>query len=161
MRFSASRAKLTGQTFYEYIAEHNGKDGPRIASEFLARAGIDGIKYPVDSYGGKVKNGDEVGWNYVSFRDDNIRVDHKWVDGEQRYSVEVRNPWPATQGGTINELRNYIKNNGGRVVDVFSLTASQGSTILQPSDFEIRAKRRVADKFMSRPQIRGLSFWGE
>ena len=26
--------------------------------------------------------GDVAGWNYVSFRDDNIRVDHKWRDGE-------------------------------------------------------------------------------
>ncbi|MBO7236727.1 MAG: hypothetical protein J6V45_01435, partial [Kiritimatiellae bacterium] len=60
----------------------------RDTSEFLARAGIDGVKYPVDSYGGKgVKDGDTAGWNYVSFRDDNIRVDHKWVDGEQRFSI--------------------------------------------------------------------------
>ncbi|MBR4523476.1 MAG: hypothetical protein IKO64_04500, partial [Kiritimatiellae bacterium] len=26
-----------------------------------------------------IKDGDKTGWNYVSFRDDNIRVDHKWV----------------------------------------------------------------------------------
>jgi hypothetical protein len=53
----------------------------------LARAGIDGVKYPVDSYGGKtVKDGDKAGWNYVSFRDDNIRVDHKWTDGVARFS---------------------------------------------------------------------------
>lgn len=48
------------------------------------------MKYPVDSYGGKgVKDGGEAGWNYVSFRDDNIRVDHKWTDGEMRFSVHV------------------------------------------------------------------------
>ena len=83
-----TRRKLTGGEIYKYIAEHNGSEGPRIASEFLARAGIDGVKYPVDSFGGKgVKDGDKVGWNYVSFRDDNIRVDHKWVDGEQRFSM--------------------------------------------------------------------------
>ena len=59
---------------------------PQAASEFLARADIDGIKYPVDSYGGKtVKDGDKVGWNYVSFRDDNITVDHKWTDGELQF----------------------------------------------------------------------------
>lgn len=46
-----------------------------------------GVKYPVDSYGKPIKDGDEVGWNYVSFRDDNIRVDHKWVDGQARYSI--------------------------------------------------------------------------
>ena len=60
------------------------------ASEFLARAGIDGVKYPVDSYGKTVKDGDNAGWNYVSFRDDNIRVDHKWVNGEQRYQIAGR-----------------------------------------------------------------------
>ena len=32
---------------------------PKAASEFLARAGIDGIKYPVDSYGKTVKDGDK------------------------------------------------------------------------------------------------------
>lgn len=58
---------------------------PKAASEFLARADIDGIKYPVDSYGKTVKDGDAVGWNYVSFRDDNITVDHKWVDGELQF----------------------------------------------------------------------------
>ncbi|MBQ6457767.1 MAG: hypothetical protein IJJ51_03085, partial [Kiritimatiellae bacterium] len=62
----------------------------KAASEFLARAGIDGVKYPVDSYGKTVKDGDKAGWNYVSFRDDNIRVDHKWTDGKQRYSVATR-----------------------------------------------------------------------
>ena len=63
---------------------------PKAASEFLARADIDGVKYPVDSYGGKtVKDGEEAGWNYVSFRDDNINVDHKWVDGQKRFSFEL------------------------------------------------------------------------
>ena len=28
-------------------------------------------------------------WNYVSFRDDNIRVDHKWTDGVQRFSITI------------------------------------------------------------------------
>ena len=60
---------------------------PQAASEFLARADIDGIKYPVDSYGKTVKDGDLAGWNYVSFRDDNISVDHKWIDGQQRFSI--------------------------------------------------------------------------
>ena len=36
----------------------------------------------------------------------------------------------VTQGGTLNELRNYIEDNGGRVVEISCLTASQGSTIL-------------------------------
>lgn len=75
----------SGDAIYERLSKLLG--GPQSASEFLARAGIDGVKYPVDSYGGKtVKDGDSAGWNYVSFRDDNIRVDHKWVDGQKRFS---------------------------------------------------------------------------
>ena len=75
----------TGGEVYGQLSEALGS--PKAASEFLARAGIDGIKYPVDSYGGKtVKDGEKAGWNYVSFRDDNIRVDHKWRDGEMLFS---------------------------------------------------------------------------
>ena len=76
----------SGDAIYERLSKLLG--GPQSASEFLARADIDGVKYPVDSYGGKgVKNGDEVGWNYVSFRDDNIRVDHKWTDGVAKFAA--------------------------------------------------------------------------
>ena len=74
-----------GAEVYSIITDVLGS--PKAASEFLARAGIDGVKYPVNSYRKKVRDGDEAGWNYVSFRDDNIRVDHKWVDGEQRFSI--------------------------------------------------------------------------
>ncbi len=73
------------------LQELNGQRGtPMEVSEFLARAGIDGVKYPADSYGKTTKNGDKAGWNYVSFRDDNIRVDHKWTDGVARFSIGVR-----------------------------------------------------------------------
>ena len=77
--------KADGHSLYNYLSKVIGS--PKAASEFLARAGIDGVKYPVDSYGKTVKDGDEAGWNYVSFRDDNIRVDHKWTDGQKRFSV--------------------------------------------------------------------------
>ena len=68
-----------GKDVYHALSRNFGSS--KAASEFLARAGIDGVKYPVDSYGKAVKDGDKAGWNYVSFRDDNIRVDHKWRDG--------------------------------------------------------------------------------
>lgn len=71
------------------------RDYPRLASELLARAGIDGIKYPVDSYGKTVKDGNKVGWNYVSFRDDNIRVDHKWRNGEAMFKTPELDPAEA------------------------------------------------------------------
>ena len=75
----------TGDAVYQQLTSILGS--PKAASEFLARADIDGIKYPVDSYGKQVKDGDSAGWNYVSFRDDNIRVDHKWVDGQKRFAL--------------------------------------------------------------------------
>lgn len=75
----------TGDAVYQQLTSILGS--PKDASEFLARADIDGIKYPVDSYGKQVKDGDSAGWNYVSFRDDNIRVDHKWVDGQKRFAL--------------------------------------------------------------------------
>lgn len=74
----------TGQSFYKDLAIVLGS--PKAASEYLAKIGIDGVKYPVDSYGKTVKDGDKAGWNYVSFRDDNIRVDHKWRDGQLLFS---------------------------------------------------------------------------
>ena len=76
----------TGGELYGQLSDALGS--PKAASEFLARAGIDGVKYPVDSYGGKtLKDGDKAGWNYVSFRDDNIRVDHKWTDGVAKFAA--------------------------------------------------------------------------
>jgi hypothetical protein len=78
-------SEITGEDVYRLVSKATGS--PKSASEWLAAHGIDGVKYPVDSYGGKgVKDGDKAGWNYVSFRDDNIRVDHKWTDGRQMYA---------------------------------------------------------------------------
>lgn len=80
-----SGTRQTGEELYLLFRDMLGS--PKAASEWLAAHDVDGVKYPVDSYGGKgVKDGDKVGWNYVSFRDDNIRVDHKWTDGVARFS---------------------------------------------------------------------------
>ena len=78
----------SGDAIYESLSRLLGS--PQAASEFLYRAGIDGVKYPVDSYGGKgVKDGDTAGWNYVAFSDEHIRVDHKWTEGEMRYARKL------------------------------------------------------------------------
>ena len=78
--------KMTGRQMYELLSGMINIGSEKAASEFLYRAGIDGVKYPVDSYGKTVKDGDKAGWNYVAFSDEHIRVDHKWTDGQQRYS---------------------------------------------------------------------------
>jgi hypothetical protein len=93
---------------------------PQAASEFLVRAGIDGVKYPADSFGKGVKDGDEVGWNYVSFRDDNIRVDHKWVDGQQRFSIAADYGTIFRDGTTEHRLRNGSPWMVGRVSTPFT-----------------------------------------
>lgn len=105
----------TGGEIYHTLAEALGS--PKAASEWLAAHDIDGVKYPVDSYGGKtLKDGDEAGWNYVSFRDDNIRVDHKWTDGEVRYSRKLKEATEGLKGKkdmskpeNARALRNYVK----------------------------------------------------
>ena len=82
LRSDEFRRRPTGGVLYGLVA--NVLESPQAASEFLYSVGIDGIKYPVDSFGGKtIKDGDKAGWNYVSFSDDNIRVDRKWRDGEE------------------------------------------------------------------------------
>lgn len=105
-----------GGYLYERLTSIEYFGSPKAASEFLARAGIDGIKYPVDSYGGKgVKDGDKAGWNYVAFSDEHIRVDHKWTDGQMRYmrngDGEVVGEYDAAKG----EIRLYP---GATVADV-------------------------------------------
>ena len=95
-----------GERFYNHIVRMTGS--PKSASEFLARAGIDGVKYPVDSYGGKtIKDGDKSGWNYVSFRDDNIRVDHKWEDGQMRYLRDGEGRVVGTFDRSTNKVKLY------------------------------------------------------
>ena len=95
-----------GERFYNHIVRMTGS--PKSASEFLARAGIDGVKYPVDSYGGKtIKDGDKVGWDYVSFRDDNITVDNKWVDGQTRYLRDGEGRVVGTFDRSTNKVTLY------------------------------------------------------
>lgn len=119
----------TGDAVYQQLTSILGS--PKAASEFLARADIDGIKYPVDSYGKQVKDGDSAGWNYVSFRDDNIRVDHKWVDGQKRFSrapnpdakvkiVDGENE-PEFKNLKTSEIKNYLRDKyQGREVTIKS-----------------------------------------
>ena len=76
---------MTGEDVYRRLATFAS---PQEASEFLAHnADIDGIKYPAEDHHGRT-TGNGKGWNYVSFRDDNIRIDGKWVDGQKIYDYQ-------------------------------------------------------------------------
>lgn len=114
--------EATGSDVYKSLSELYKANRERSASEFLARAGIDGIKYPVDSYGSKtIKNGDEAGWNYVSFRDDNIRVDRKWVDGKE----------VATVGSMVKALKDWVPGIEVEEVDSFELAENRSDKVLR------------------------------
>ena len=63
-----------------------------------------------------------------------------------------------TQGGTINELRSYIENNGGKVVAVAALTSSKGSSILSPRKEtidELKARYPDIDQLLRDADIAG------
>lgn len=58
--------KIYGNALYNYLATPSYLGSPKAASEFLYRAGIDGITYIGDSSGVR---------NYVAFSDEDIKVD--------------------------------------------------------------------------------------
>ena len=131
----------TGEEIYGGLSMNGRLGSPRAASEFLARAGIDGVKYPVDSYGKTVKDGNVVGWNYVSFRDDNIRVDHKWANGSPRYSVASR----------LDEERRAIEEAGGKLILAHHGTDSRGFTRFEKTDdigYFFAKNRRTAASYI-------------
>lgn len=97
-------SKWTGKDLYKKMASVFGEEG---ASRMLRSMGIDGIKYPADSFGKSIKNGDRTGWDYVSFRDDNIRVDHKWEDGQTRYLRDGEGRVVGTFDRSTNKVTLY------------------------------------------------------
>ena len=131
----------TGQDAYESFARFFGS--PKAASEFLARAGIDGVKYPVDSYGGKtLKDGDAAGWNYVSFRDDNIRVDHKWRDGEILFDTPELDP-----GRRAEEVNTYARRYYERHRALRALNSPTPESVMDAAEGRWhRFRRAIQDK---------------
>ena len=82
--FDEDELGSTGESVYKTLSDVLGS--PRAASEFLYRAGIDGVKYPVNaSHGGT----GEDGWNYVAFSDEHLRVDRRRVWNGLDYEEEA------------------------------------------------------------------------
>ena len=132
----------TGEDVYRKLAEFAS---PEEASEFLARnADIDGIKYPAEDHHGRMI-GDAEGWNYVSFRDDNIRVDHKWTDGQMRYQRKLKNA-EKPEGKTVGEkIEGLVKG---------SLKRTDGAIQYRESETDARRlateARKVYDKYANK-----------
>lgn len=79
----------SGEGLYNYVTDILGSS-PRTASEFLYRAGIDGITYIGDSSGVR---------NYVAFSDADIRVDDHIMyqgEGQHRGAISFNDAWEAT-----------------------------------------------------------------
>ena len=79
--------KIYGNALYNYLTTRSYLGSPKAASEFLYRAGIDGITYIGDSSGVR---------NYVAFSDEDIRIDEHFrfsispVDGDGFVSTADR-----------------------------------------------------------------------
>ena len=146
--------KQTGEELYLMFRDMLGS--PKSASEWLAAHGIDGVKYPVDSYGGKtVKDGDEAGWNYVSFRDDNIRVDHKWTDGQIRYSITVtpqmrKDTTVDTSGMTRDKADAALRALAGR-----DLKNDETSIVAQVNS--VQRRKILSNAAVRKSQVNGFS----
>lgn len=70
---------MTGEQVYEFL--YKAFYTKEKTSKWLAGIGVDGVKYPADSRNDS--DGNKVGWNYVSFRDDNIRTTKKFIEGKE------------------------------------------------------------------------------
>ena len=90
----------TGGEFYRSLAGVLGS--PKAASDFLDRAGVDGVRYMSDDWGMKA-------WDYVAFNPAHIRVDE-----HIRYSLS--SPRTALQLPAGNSLANGQK----AVLEIFS-----------------------------------------
>lgn len=62
--------------------------------KFLLDADIDGTRYPVDYRHGHMKG--ELGWNYVAFSDEHLRVDHVYEYNPETDDFERK--WHETRG---------------------------------------------------------------
>ena len=152
LKENADALKEDGASLYRYVSGVLGSE--QAASEFLARAGIDGVKYPVDSYGGKgVKDGDEAGWNYVSFRDDNIRVDHKWTDGVLQFDTPELSPvTPAEDAAYMDAVKRGDTETAQRMVREAAAKAMPAAIEVKLGYGEERPAKMLAHEVRSMPK---------
>ncbi|MCD8479886.1 MAG: hypothetical protein LRZ88_06425 [Candidatus Cloacimonetes bacterium] len=98
--YAERRLILSANDFYDTLSKELGS--PKAASQFLLRAGIDGIKYPVNALSGGT--GDK-GYNYVVFDDSQItilettrfRAEQAENTEAERQMAEVRKQYEGTE----------------------------------------------------------------
>ena len=159
---------LLGSEIYETFVDIYGS--PQAASEQLAELGIDGIKY-------RAPEGEVLGehYNYVSFRDDNIRVDHKWTDGQPRFSITVRHAMnDLADGKDYGVLENekygkirfplgrYGKRGFGLLHIIEQRMAKDGATLDEAVDtaFNVAIAATIGEETESRKNTRHLDYNG-
>lgn len=65
-----------------YFQKNRGlskNEAKKAASEALYAHDIDGVKYPVGAFHNPTNRDGRLGWNYVAFSDEHLRVDHVYV----------------------------------------------------------------------------------
>ena len=97
------RALLKKQGRTPWNAPNIEKD----ASEFLYRAGVDGIKYPADAYGKPQNKDGNRGWNYVAFSDEHLQVVRRWLWDEATQSFALDRSFTPPPP-TMSEARSSI-----------------------------------------------------
>ena len=134
-RFKQAVKQGTGEDLYKNLSLSLGSD--RKASEFLNRAGIDGIQYPVGTViGGNTARDSSKGWNYVVFDAGNIAIKEKMLFQ------------PAEEAANKvfdDGLRKFI---GGQLRSDEVIPVGQAGDILKAAglDGEIRLRQSILKK---------------
>ena len=145
-----------GDNVYDDLRDQVFAGDAKATSEFLARAGIDGMKYPAAPRG----------WNYISFRDDNMRIDHHWVDGEQRFSVQRVTPEAIYEKGVAkSENGRYdpravlTRVRGGWTKEKILKEVKRGSLFGEDIALKLIAEFDTLDEFKAHMYWHGTGNW--
>ena len=86
--------------FFQHMMESDYPE--KDASEALYAHDIDGVKYPVDAYSNDDNRDGGLGWNYVAFSDEHLRVDsvEEWNPETRRFEPR---PVPGNTALSVGE----------------------------------------------------------
>ena len=145
-----------GDNVYDDLRDQVFAGDAKATSEFLARAGIDGMKYPAAPRG----------WNYISFRDDNMRIDHHWVDGEQRFSVQRVTPEAIYEKGVAKSKNGrydpravLTRVRGGWTKEKILKEVKRGSLFGEDIALKLIAEFDTLDEFKAHMYWHGTGNW--